>query len=293
MNYTIVFPVVYLVLGFAISKSGLERFLNIRWYASALLTRLCIPIVIIYNISYHERGVFDIMIAMIATMAVMLFVCLKVTKDPIISICFSYLNIGWLGLPIAISLFGDHAATVIIAAYVGSSIYGNSVGVGVLTRDGRILQSLIKTLRTPPVMSLFIGLLLIPVGTSLKPYLDFPYEVAKITMSVLGMFILGLWMANSKISRREISGSLVLTLFRIITFSFLVSFLVIYGRIFGIELITSNYNAIYLIGLLPPAANIIVLETYYLNTGKSAPLIASGTVLSIIFIAFYAVIMLI
>lgn len=293
MNYTIVFPVIYLLLGFAISKSGLERFVNIRWYASALLTRLCIPLVIIYNIAYHERGVFDIMIAMIAIMAIMLFICLKVTKDPIISMCFCYLNIGWLGLPVAISLFGDQAATVIIAAYVGSSIFGNSVGVGVLIGDSRILQSLIKTLRTPPVISLLIGLLLIPFGTSLKPYFTLPYEVAKITMSVLGMLILGLWMANSKISGRDFSGSMALTSLRIIVFSFLVSFLVIYGRYYGIELITSNYNAIYLIGLLPPAANIIVLETYYLKTGKSASFIATGTVLSIIFIACYAFIMLI
>ncbi|MCM5704030.1 hypothetical protein [Larsenimonas salina] len=40
--------------------------------------------------------------------------------------------------------------------------------------------------------------------------------------------------------------------------------------------------------LLPPAANIVVLETFYLNTGTSAQRIASSTLVSLIMLGVLA-----
>ena len=55
-----------------------------------------------------------------------------------------------------------------------------------------------------------------------------------------------------------------------------------------LELVAANKPALYMLCLLPPAANIIVLETHYCRTGRSAGLIACGTLLSLSMIAVYA-----
>lgn len=268
---------------------NIEKFINIKSYASSLLTWICIPIVIIYNIAYAESGIFEIMIAIMAIMFIMLMLCLKITKDPITSLSFCYLNIGWLGLPIAVTLFGEQAAAVIIAAYVASSIFGNSFGASVLLGTNKELGHLIKVFKTPPVIALILGLLLITIDTNLQPYFLYPYGAAKWSMSFLGMLVLGIWMGNATISMQDVCSSLKLSCARVICFSVLISGLVLYGYYYDIKLITNNLDVLYFIGLLPPAANIIVLETHYVKTGKSAPIITMGTIISIFFIALYAI----
>lgn len=42
--------------------------------------------------------------------------------------CFTYLNAGWPGLLVANALFANDAALIVIAAYTGSSVAGNSAG---------------------------------------------------------------------------------------------------------------------------------------------------------------------
>ncbi|WP_234480085.1 hypothetical protein [Erwinia sp. S38] len=56
----------------------------------------------------------------------------------------------------------------------------------------------------------------------------------------------------------------------------------------SIQILTDNAAKLYLFCLLPPAANIIVLETHYLGTGRSAKAISCGTCISIVAIAIYA-----
>ncbi|EDT0101430.1 permease, partial [Salmonella enterica] len=109
-------------------------------------------------------------------------------------LCFTYLNIGWLGLPVASSLFGNDAALIVIAAYVGSSVVGNSFGAGILASNK---INLIKLLQTPPVLALFTGIFLIPFRQQVTHWFYDVYEVAKFLMSFLGMGVLGLWLSKT------------------------------------------------------------------------------------------------
>ena len=53
-------------------------------------------------------------------------------------------------LPIASAFFGDSAAMVIIAAYVGSSLFGNSVGVGLMMEDNNLKSRILQTVQASP-----------------------------------------------------------------------------------------------------------------------------------------------
>ncbi|WP_020561210.1 AEC family transporter [Thiofilum flexile] len=283
MSLSLFAPLLYLLIGFGLGHTPFE----IKGRASALLTKWVIPLVIIYNIATHRSGVFVIMLGMIVMMGIMLGLSRIFTRDPVQNLCFCYLNIGWLGLPVASTLFGDSAAMVIIAAYVGSSLFGNSVGVGLMAHGQDLKTRLIQTLKAPPVWALMVGLACIPFASQIEHYTKPVYEVLKFVMSFLGMAILGIWLSETPLKWSDFKTALQPFVLRVLTVSILISLFIVICQYYGITLVIENKPTLYLIALLPPAANIIVLETHYLKSGRSASLIASGTCLSIIAIGLY------
>lgn len=279
-------PLIYLLIGFIVGKSPYD----LKGKASYLLNRFVIPLVIIYNIATHQAGVFIIISASIIMMITMLLISRLFTGDPIKDLCFCYLNVGWLGLPIASTLFGSLAAMIFIAIYVGSSIFGNSIGAGMLSQTQGIKSKLINTLQSPPIIAFIIGLLAIPIQHLIASYFHTIYEIFKFILSFLGMMILGMWLASTKISVKEIKTAVKIFLLRAITIAlFITGCLFISYYYYPIALILNNPLVLYLLCLLPPAANIIVLETYYAKTGRSASMIACGTMVSLLAIGCYAI----
>lgn len=280
-------PLIYLALGFIIGKSPF----NLKGIASYLLNRFIIPLVIIYNIATHQPGVFIIIFASILMMVIMLFISKIFTSDPIKDLCFCYLNVGWLGLPIASTLFGSQAAMIFIAIYVGSSIFGNSIGASMLSPQQEINSKLLNTFQSPPIIAFIIGLITIPLNHFITIYFHTLYEIFKFLLSLLGMMILGMWLASTKIKIQDLITALQLFLLRATFIALFISAcLIISYYYYPITLLLNNPLALYLLCLLPPAANIIVLETYYAKTGRSASMIACGTLVSLLAIGCYAII---
>ncbi|MCA7014893.1 permease [Dickeya dadantii] len=278
---TIFFPVIYLFAGWLIGKASWD----VKSAASWLLTRFVIPVVIIFNISTRFSNMSAIIIVTALVMLAMLFGGRYLNRDPVMNLCFSYLNIGWLGLPVASALFGNDGAAIIIAAYVGSSLVGNSVGAGMLSGHK---FSLIKLLQMPPVLALGVGVLLIPFSQEISMLFGSIYEVAKFLMSFLGMAVLGIWLSKTNMSINDLRLEVRPFLQRAGVMFVLITLLLLLANAVNQTLITNNAATLYLFCLLPPAANIIVLETHYLGTGRSARAITCGTCISIVAISFYA-----
>ncbi|WP_409076419.1 permease (plasmid) [Pantoea sp. C3] len=279
---TIFVPLIYLFAGWLVGKTAWD----FKTAASWILTRVAIPVVIIFNISTRFGSMSTIIIATAISMLIMLMASRYIIRDPLKSLCFSYLNIGWLGLPVATALFGNEAATIIIAAYVGSSIVGNSVGAGMLSGHP---FSLFKLVQTPPVLALIVGAALIPFSQQITLWFGGLYDVAKFLMSFLGMAVLGIWLSKIELTFKDLRQEVRPYLIKSAVMFILISLLIILARIFDFRLITENPATLYLFCLLPPAANIIVLETHYLGTGRSAKLITCGTCISIVAISLFAV----
>ncbi len=282
MPLSIFSPIIYLLFGLILGKFPIE----LKGRISMLLTKVVIPLVIIYNIATHQSGTFAIMLGIIIMMFLMLGLSRMVTKDPVQNLCFFYLNIGWLGLPIASTLFGDGAAMVIIAAYVGSSLFGNSIGVGLMAQGQDIKMRIKHTLQAPPVWALLVGILCLPFHNSietLKPV----YDVLKFLMGFMGMVVLGIWLSSTKITASDFKSALIPFFIRCITIFVFVSVFIFVCQYYDVALVLNNKPTLYLLCLLPPAANIIVLETHYMKSGRSASIIACGTCLSIVAIAVY------
>ena len=258
MVLKIVLPFLYLGFGFLVGKMPID----IKKQTSYLLTRIIIPLIIIYNISTCRADLFVSIFAMIIMMTVMMYMSRFFSADAVEQLCFFYLNIGWLSLPIVATVWGDSAATAVLSLYIGNSLFGNSIGAGMLINNGAAKVDIKRTLKTPPVAALVIGIICMPFGDSIKLYLPPLYRILKLVMSILGMGVLGMWLAKIKLEMKDLRLTLKLAVLR----------------------------ARYMICILPPAANIIVLETHYCHTGKSAGLTAWGTLLSLVLIPIYIVV---
>ncbi len=277
---TLFLPLIYLLCGLIAGK--------LTWDAkpllSLLLTKFIIPVVIIYNIATNFSNMGVVLITTIVVMSIMLLTGKFLRINPVSTLCFSYLNIGWLGLPVAASLFGNQAAAIFISAYIGSSIVGNSLGAWLLTG---IRFNIRKLIQMPPVIVLIIGCLLLPLGKQIRE-LDLIYSLAKFLMTFLGMAILGMWLTKSKITLIDIRNTIQTFLKKAVAYFCILSALFGLACLCRQNLILENTAALYLFCLLPPAANIIVLETHYLGTGYSVKPISCGTCISIIAIGIYA-----
>lgn len=273
-------PVLYLLLGFVLGKLSFD----FKALFAMFLTRVVIPIVIVFNVATHFSEMGTVLIATGLIMMLMLMIGKAKKINPVDNICFAYLNIGWLGLPIASTLFGAEAATIIISAYIGNSIVGNSIGASVLSG---VRFDIKKFLTMPPVISLLIGLVLLPVGHQIAEMASFPYEVAQFLMSFLGMTVLGMWLSTITIHLSDIAHYFRVFVKRAVVYFFVISLLVLFAYMFKQQFFLDNMGTLYLFCLLPPAANIIVLETHYLRTGFSAKAISCGTCISIVAISLY------
>ena len=283
MPFKMLLPFLYLFCGFLLGKTKID----IKDKTAYLLTRIIIPLVIVYNIATCRSDLFFIIFSMIVMMTVLMFLSRLLSTDPAKQLCFFYLNIGWLSLPIVTAVWGDAAATAVLSLYIGNSIFGNSVGAGMLINRGAAKIDIKRTLKSPPVAALIIGAACIPFSAEIKQYLPPAYRTLKLIMSILGMGVLGMWLAKIKLELTDLKETLRLALYRALAFGVLISlFIFISGRL-GVNLVTENKPALYMICILPPAANIIALETHYCHTGTSAGLTAWGTLFSLLLIAVY------
>ncbi len=279
MNFFL--PLIYLLCGLISGKTSFD----FKPLFSKLLTKFIIPIVIIYNIATNFSSMSVVLVTTIIVMTLMLLLGKIFKINPVDNLCFTYLNIGWLGLPIAASLFGNQAATIFISAYIGSSIIGNSLGAWLLTG---IRFNIRKLIQMPPVIALIIGIILLPYSRQIDLEFKFIYNIAKFLMSFFGMAVLGMWLAKAKITLKDLRTTLFLFLKKVAGYCGIITILLAFAHLFKQNVILQNSLALYLFCLLPPAANIIVLETHYLGTGRSVKPISCGTCISVIAISIYS-----
>ena len=277
-------PFLYILLGYFIGSI----WDNATKYISFILINILIPTVVFITILTYNGNIIHIIIISYLFSLIMYFISKLLFKknanSRILQICFSYYNIGWLGLPIAIYFFGQSVTPLMIAAYIGGMLFGSTVCIYSLNSlsNNVHISPLKKLLTAPPFIAFILGISIkFITGTVYLQdiYLNI-YLVDKIVMSIFGMGILGIWLQKSPIKKEHWKEYFAFSLSRL-CIGFLVS-LILLGFSFWINLISQQeLRELLLIPLLPVAANIVVLETYYLKSAKSTHIISVNTIFSL------------
>ena len=285
----LLFPVLSFICGLILANYNASNFL--KSWLSLLLARVFIPIVIIYNMVFYKSGSIELILFSFFSCFILFFLYLKLSKDRLASLCFSYTNMAWLGFPIAIAIFGAEHSMAMIPLYIGVSIFGNSWAVTSVSSAPQSKASLFKKmLSSPPIIALIIAGILRCFDVQQfqnELVVEWIYTLAKWCMSFAGMCVLGMWLRKTKVYLEDVLISAKLAVLKMLCGLVLCTLAYFFLPISNIE---SYIGVMFLLFCLPPAANIVALETHYQGTGISAKYIASGTIVSCVVCVMYGVV---
>ena len=285
----LLFPVVSFICGLILANLRFSTCL--KQHMSMLLARVLIPIVIIYNMVFYKSGSISLILFAFFSCFILFFVYLQLSKDRLASLCFSYTNMAWLGFPIAIAIFGAEHSMVMIPLYIGVSIFGNSWAVTSVSSTPQSKAFLLKKmLSSPPVIALMLSGIIRCFDVQHFQndlVVEWMYTLAKWGMSFAGMCVLGMWLRNTKVNVDDLITSSKLAVLKMSCGVVLCALAYFFLPIPHIE---SYIGVMFLLFCLPPAANIVALETHYQGTGISAKYIASGTMVSCVVCVMYGLV---
>ncbi len=117
------------LISFLAGYWGVHVLKPIRPLLAALLARLFIPLLIIYNMVFYKEGSLWLIGFSLFSSIIFFSGFYYFQQDKLRALCFSYLNGAWLGLPFALAVFGPEASSTIVALYIGGSLFGNICAV--------------------------------------------------------------------------------------------------------------------------------------------------------------------
>lgn len=308
-----ILPLIYLGVGFGLATLLPERWSNrLKESASALLTRWIIPTVIVYIVATSRPELFFMAASTMVLMALLVRCAAFFTNDPVQRLALVYLNAGIFGIPVVASFWGEEAVRLYVGAYIGNSVMGNILGTSLMRREtntdglttsrakpirkavthkaavGAVLRSL---LTNRPIIAVAIGLICLPAGPFLNTHAAGIYRLITWVFSFVGLMVLGMWLSTARLHRTDLTQALRWAVLRVVLVSvYSVGVLTaahwMHTHI-GVHLdqLLAHPQVLFILGVLPPAANIVILETHYRHEGTAAPIIASGAVVSLGMIA--------
>lgn len=195
-------------------------------------------------------------------------------------------NTGYLGIPVALLLFGEAGLGIYILCMLGTTLYENSVGFYLAAR-GRfsVADCLKKVARLPSLYGFFLAAALNLSGVGIPSVFQPLFDNLRGAYSVLGMMLIGM----SILSFRGLAGDL-----RYTALAFFGKFVVWPALALAFWWFDSNgpqwynqqvYQALFLVSITPIAANTVVIA----NVLNLAPAQVAGTALLSTLLALFTI----
>lgn len=280
---------IFMLIGWGVNKKwGMDS----RWISKSLLF-LFIPFLIIENLlkaDLQETAVIGSIIFILAlAMNIPAIICKKIVhKDfdgNLLKGAFSYYNIGWFGIPIVMALFGEQQMPLIISAYVGNALYGDTIGFFLMSRTKGISakEAALKVFKIPAIYACALAIGLNIANVELPKVMEEVANVVSWIVSSLGMFIIGLTLGSIDLKKvayaslgkimglRYVAGALVLLL------------LVLFEKNLIAILDEEQRMLMILMASFPIAANLVVFASF-LETEEedAAVLVGASSIISLI-----------
>jgi predicted permease len=207
--------------------------------------------------------------------------------DPkLLSASFSFFNVAFFGVPVSQALFGEVGASTVICAYIGSALYGDTIGYFLIarTKEGA-RKAATKALRVP-VVYVVIGAIIAKLAGVTMPEAATPVlSIAGTLVSVLGMAVIGLNLAET--GRDDWRPKLMTRILAVRQ----ASGLILLGTALALEaalvgILTPRDRVIVgLVALFPIASNVTLFATLLdTNRKAAAVLVALSSVVSLVLV---------
>ncbi|KQM70631.1 AEC family transporter [Sphingomonas sp. Leaf20] len=207
--------------------------------------------------------------------------------DPkLLSASFSFFNVAFFGVPVSQALFGEVGASTVICAYIGSALYGDTIGYFLIarTKEGA-RKAATKALRVP-IVYVVIGAIIAKLAGVTMPEAAKPVlSIAGTLVSILGMAVIGLNLAET--GRDDWRPKLMTRILAVRQ----ASGLILLGTALALEaalvgILTPRDRVIVgLVALFPIASNVTLFATLLdTNRKAAAVLVALSSVVSLVLV---------
>jgi malate permease and related proteins len=211
----------------------------------------------------------------------------KDIEQNLLSCSYSYFNIGWFGIPVVMALFGEEKMPLIISAYMGNVLYGDTVGYYLISRskDLPVSASVKNVLKIPAIYAGAAALIANALGVEMPENLEPVAKGASWTLSALGMLIIGITLTEIDFKKVDYARFGKLLGVRYGTAAVLMGFLVLAELLLIKQLDGDEQKLLLLIPSFPIAANLVVFATYLeTETEDASLLVALSSLISLILV---------
>lgn len=287
---TRVFPLyIFMLLGCAIQK---KWDINSRWISKTLLYVL-IPFLIIENLlkaDLQETAVVGSMIFLLAFAMNIpaLLIQRSFGKDyngNLLKGAFSYYNIGWFGIPVVMALFGEEQMPLIISAYVGNALYGDTIGYYLMSRTTGIsaAEAFAKVFKIPAIYACALAIGLNAASVDAPAFMESAAKVVSWVVSALGMLIIGLTLGKLQFSKIAYASFSKILATRYLAGALILGLLVVAEKQFIGVLEEQQSLLMLLMASFPIAANLVVFASFLKTEEENAAiLVGLSAILSLV-----------
>jgi predicted permease len=272
-----------------------------RWFGlkskpiSSLLLYVLIPLVIFDNILKAEPAQLATALSIIFLLAALMNLPAELVKrwlkpdvNPALLRCsFSYFNIGWFGIPVVMALFGEEKMPLIISAYMGNVLYGDTVGYYLVSRskDMGVGDSVKNVLKIPAIYALIAAIIANLYGVKMPESLEPVMKGASWTLSALGMIIIGVTLTTVDIKKVNYGQFSKLMAVRYIAAALILGALVWLESVLIGQLQSDDQKLMLLMASFPIAANLVVFATFIeAETEDASILVTFSSIISLVLV---------
>jgi predicted permease len=277
----------FIILGYVAS-----RWLGLKSKPiSKLLLYVLIPLVIFDNILKAEPAQLATAMSIIFLLAALMNLPAQLARrlggdinQDLLRCSFSYFNIGWFGIPVVMALFGEEKMPLIISAYMGNVLYGDTVGYYLISRskDMGVGDSIKNVLKIPAIYALLAAIIANAYGFKMPESLEPVTKGVSWTLSALGMTIIGITLTSVDVKKVDYRLFSKLMAVRYVAAAVILGALVWLESVLIGQLEGDEQRLMLLMASFPIAANLVVFATFIdTETENASILVTFSSVISL------------
>ncbi len=200
---------------------------------------------------------------------------------------FSFFNIAFFGIPTVTALFGEDKVSVLICIYLGSALYGDTIGYYQVAKTKYPAKKAFKEMLSIPFLYVFVGGIICKIaGLETPEFVKPALGVVSFAVSAAGMMIVGFQLASVDFKNIKIPYFSKLLGFRTLAAIIILGVIAFAASFIAKDLEEEDYKMLALVPLFPIAANVTVFAAFLkADEEQSSILVFLSMLLSVVLVS--------
>ncbi|WP_138476837.1 AEC family transporter [Dyadobacter bucti] len=290
--YSELLPVMaFIPIGYWIKKK-----FNIKAeYVSGPLIKVFLPLIVFFNILDAEAQKLSILPVMTFILAlamnpVAIFAHRRFSSETnplLLRSSFSFFNIAFFGIPTITALFGEKEVSTLICIYLGSALYGDTIGYYQVAKTKLSKSEAIKKVLSIPFLYVFVAAVICKIsGVETPDFMKSVLNVVGFAVSAAGMMIVGFQLTDVNFKDLKPGYYAKLVGFRSLAAAVIVGLVILAEYLIFQKLEKTDYLMLALVPLFPVAANVTVFASFLKSEEEqSSLLVFLSTIFSLVLVS--------